>query len=332
MNEETFLSALRDDPADEVTWLALGDWLDESGQAERAELLRLTRQMRRSAPSKRRPVEQRVTELLRAGVRPVVVEIVNSLGMRFALVPAGRFFMGSLSSEKERNRDERRHVVVLTRPFWLGVFPVTQAQYRAVVEGNPSMFCPTGAMSEEVEGMDTGDFPVDSISWEGAQGFIAELRARPEEKMAGWEYRLPTEAEWEYACRGGGFTEPFCLRAPSHTLSSAQANCDGDYPYGGGVGPSLRRTCAVGGYEANPLGLHDMHGNVWEWCHDWYGEDYYREGTKVDPTGPAEGTRRAQHGGSWDSGGRYCRAAHRARVEPFDADAGFRLAFFPPGK
>src|SRR4051812_4308605 len=126
MNEETFLSALRDNPADDVTRLALADWLDEDGQAERAELLRLTRRLRTGPPEVRNDLQPRVAAMLRADVRPAVVERVNSLGMRFALVPAGRFLMGSPPEEEGRNADETQHEVEITRPFWLGVFQVTQ--------------------------------------------------------------------------------------------------------------------------------------------------------------------------------------------------------------
>jgi len=329
VNEETFLSALRDDPSDEVTWLALADYFDDSGQPARAELLRLTRRLRAMPLDQRDGVRVRVVALLRAGVRPVVVERVNSIGMRFALVPPGRFLMGAPAHEPGRNDDEHPHEVILTRPFWLGVFPVTQRQWRQLTGNNSSLFSPTGFCRDEVEGMSTDDFPVDSTSYNEVQAFLTNLKALPAEAALGWPYRLPSEAEWEYACRGGGFPEPFCLAAPSASLAGGQANFESESPTAGtDPAPSLKRTSTVGSYEPNPLGLFDMHGNVWEWCHDWYGDSYYYHSPPRDPTGPAEGERRAQHGGSWDSGARYCRAAHRARVMPDDADAGFRVAFF----
>src|SRR5262249_7283183 len=197
VNEEAFLSALRDDPADEVTWHALADWLEEDGQADRAELLRLTRQLRLMPARKRKSVNRRAVLLLRAGVRPVVVERVNSLGMRFALVPPGRFLMGSRRSEEGRAGNEDRHEVEITRPFWLGVFPVTQAQYQAVRGNTPSHFQKKGAGRATVRGLDTSDFPVETVAWADVRAFMRELAQKD-----GAEYRLPSEAEWEHASRG----------------------------------------------------------------------------------------------------------------------------------
>src|SRR5262249_30480858 len=157
--EETFHAALREHPGDELTWQALADWLEEGGQTERAELLRLTRRMLQTPVRKRRDQPKRDVEPLRAGVRPVVVEMVNSIGMRLALVPAGKFMMGSPPGEAKRSADERLHEVELTRPYWLGVFPVTQKQWQAVMGNNPSRFSASGDKTDEVKGLDTADFP-----------------------------------------------------------------------------------------------------------------------------------------------------------------------------
>src|SRR5262245_32099074 len=121
--------------------------------------------------------------------------------MNFALIPAGRFLMGSPPEERQRSKDEEQHEVEITRPFYLGVYPVTQGQWRAVMGNNPSFFCPVGGGKEVVQGMSTDDFPVESVSWEDAQGFLVKLAALDKEREAGRQYRLPTEAEWEYACR-----------------------------------------------------------------------------------------------------------------------------------
>jgi uncharacterized protein (TIGR02996 family) len=332
--EAAFLAALHAEPNDETTWLALADWLDEDGQADRAELVRLVRRLRvlpvMEVTPGRAEMEDRVAHLLNAGVRPVVPEVVNSIGMRLALIPPGRFRMGSPSGEDERVGDEEAHEVELTRPFYLGGFPVTQGQWLRVRGDNPSYFCATGEGKEAVAGMDTSDFPVEKVSWEDAQAFLEDLAARPDEKEKGWPYRLPGEAEWEYACRGGASSStPFCFGS---SLSSAQANFNGNYPYGdAGKGPWLERTTPVGSYRPNAFGLYDLHGNVWEWCEDWYAEDYYAHSPAQDPLGPSNGSYRVVRGGSWGIFGQNCRAANRGGVSPsFQGyDLGFRVAAVP---
>jgi uncharacterized protein (TIGR02996 family) len=333
--EAVFLAALHAEPNDEATWLALADWLEEDGQADRAELVRLVRRLRplpvMEVTPERAASEDRVAALLNAGVQPVVPEVVNSIGMRLALIPPGRFRMGSPSSEKERKKDEGpAHEVELTRPFYLGVFPVTQGQWLRVMGDNPSCFCATGEGKEAVAGMDTGDFPVEQVSWEDAQAFLAKLTARPEEKGKGWKYRLPSEAEWEYACRAGASSStPFCFGG---SLSSAQANFSGEHPYGGAEeGPSLRRTCPAGSYRPNAWGLFDMHGNVWEWCEDWYTEGYDGNSPAQDPLGPSNGSGRVIRGGGWFNFGQNCRAAFRREGTPSSRDChlGFRVAAVP---
>src|SRR5262245_46536245 len=144
MNEAAFLTALHESPADEVTWLALADWLEENEQPQRAELVRLVRRLR-GLPVTRRTkqrvaLEERVAALLLSGARPVVPEVTNHLGMRFALIPPGTYLMGSPGNEPGHQSREHRHEVTLTRAFYLGVFPVTQAQYRSVLGKNPSHF------------------------------------------------------------------------------------------------------------------------------------------------------------------------------------------------
>jgi uncharacterized protein (TIGR02996 family) len=345
VNEDAFLITLLDSPTDELTWSALADWLDEDGQTQRAELLRLTRQLRSmpvvverrnslgslSLPSRRRDgVRKRVVELLEAGVRPVVVERTNSLGMRFALVPPGRFFMGSPTGEPGRVRSEKLHEVNLTKPFWLGVFAVTQAQWETVMGKNPSSFRAGGGHKDRVAGMATSDFPVETVSWPDVHEFLDKLNALAGATDGG-TYRLPSEAEWEYACRGGGLaTSPFCLRAPSGSLCSVHANFDGKKPAcGAPAGPNLNRPCPVGSYEPNPLGLYDVHGNVWEWVEDWFTEGYYNRSQRDDPIGPPNGSLRLARGGSWTDSGVRCRAAFRGFLVPHARQAvvGFRLAF-----
>ncbi len=259
-------------------------------------------------------------------------EIVNSIGMKFAKIPAGKFVMGSPQSEAERREDEGpQHEVEITKAFYLGVYPVTQAQWRAVMGSNPSWFSASGEGKDSVAGMDTDDFPVESVSWEDAQEFLERLSAQAKNQGKSWKYRLPSEAEWEYACRGGA--RSYQVFHFGDTLSSTQANFDGNYPYGGAPkGAYLERTSKVGTYPANGFGLCDMHGNVREWCLDWYDKDYYAKSPPCDPLGPAKGSLRVLRGGSWGGHGWDCRSAFRLWDSPgrrFQS-FGFRVALVPP--
>jgi formylglycine-generating enzyme required for sulfatase activity len=251
------------------------------------------------------------------------VEVAGGVAMTFALVPPGKFLMGSPPSEidgllrqspdakREWYHDESLHVVTLTDPFYLGKTEVTQAQFRDLTGKDPSQF--KGA-----------DNPVEEVSWDEARDYAARLTNRRGGHLV---YRLPTEAEWEYACRGGrSCSRPFGI-ADGGALSSLEANFDGNYQYGGAAeGPYLQATSRAGSYRPNALGLFDMHGNVWEWCADWYGP--YPQGEITNPTGPAEGSLRVMRGGSWFSHSRDCRAANRGRMEPGSRNykLGFRLA------
>jgi sulfatase modifying factor 1 len=265
-------------------------------------------------------------------VKPVIVERVNSIGMRFALVSPGRFLMGSPPEEAERSEDEKPHEVDVTRAFWLGVFAVTQRQWQTVMGNNPSWFCAGGEGAGLVKGKDTDDFPVETVSWEDAQEFLKKLNALADKTNNPLTYRLPSEAQWEYACRGGptSSSKPFHFEHPTDSLSCHQANFNGKYPYGGaGKRKPLKRTCKVGSYRPNRLGLYDVHGNVFEWCADWYGD--YPQGPVVDPLGTPGGSYRVLRGGSWYDFGRRCRAALRGRDAPSDrgSDLGFRVAAVP---
>jgi uncharacterized protein (TIGR02996 family) len=226
--------------------------------------------------------------------------LVNSVGMEFALVPAGTFLMGSTDAEPERGASEGpAHEIELTQPFYLGVYPVTQRQYAAVVGNHPSHFvAPEGSP----------EHPVEMVTWENARSFCEQLSRREAEVLAGRVYTLPTEAQWEHACRAGTLT-PFFF---GDTVSSDRANFDGRHPYGQvRPGAYLGRTSAVGAYPANSFGIYDTHGNVWEWCADYYDERYYARGNRRDPTGPRSGNRVSARGGSWASHGSICRSATR---------------------
>jgi formylglycine-generating enzyme required for sulfatase activity len=239
--------------------------------------------------------------------------VTNSVGMKLVLVPAGSFLMGSAESEAERGADEGpQRRVTIPRPFYLGVFPVTQAEYQKVMSTRPAQF------SKGAGGGPT--HPVEQVSWDDAVGFCRELSSLGAEKEWARAYRLPTEAEWEYACRAGT-TTPFAF---GESLSGEQANFDSNRPYGAArPKPAVGKTTKVGSYPANAWGLFDMHGNVWEWCADWYAEGY---GHGTDG-GPRRGDRRVLRGGSWNNSGHLCRSARRNKYAPdFANDAiGFRV-------
>jgi formylglycine-generating enzyme required for sulfatase activity len=310
-------------PEDDLGWLALADCLEEEGRTSEAFGLRLVRQLHnhpREHPDRRR-LERRLQDWLRKRPRVFTISTVNSLGMRMILIPPGRFTMGSPDDELERHSDEHLHPVELTRGFWMSEHLVTQSQYEQIMKANPSHFRPDGAGAENVTNLDTSTFPVECVTWRRAVSFCTRLSKRAAERNAGRVYRLPTEAEWEYACRAGTYS-PFAF---GMSLSSQQANVDGTTPAGRAkAGPYLARTCPVGSYGPNAFGLHDMHGQVWEWCSDWWDPEFV--GPERDPTGPPEGTRHIMRGGSWYHYPHVCRSAARIRyAEEVGYDNGFRV-------
>jgi RNA polymerase sigma factor (sigma-70 family) len=238
-------------------------------------------------------------------------EITNSLKMKFRLIPRGRFRMGSPREEQGRGDDEEQHEVEITRPFYLGIYTVTEAEYTRLMGANPSHEWDDGT-ERLMKGLDTSRFPVTRVSWHDAVAFCAKLSSLPAEKKARRTYRLPTEAEWEYACRAGTTTVFHC----GNSLSSEQANCNGNYPYRTAPwGPTLDQRTTVGSYKPNPWGLYDMHGNVWQWCSDWYSKDYH-EDTRRDPRGPESGVHRVMRGGVWNLTAEVCRSAKRIHDVP----------------
>ena len=227
--------------------------------------------------------------------------------MEMIYVGPGSFMMGSPESEDGRDNDETQHRVTLTKGFWLGKYEVTQSQWQSVMGDNPSNF-------------KSPDRPVERVSWEDCQQFIQKVNASAKQQLGGGA-RLPTEAEWEYACRAGTTTAYYWGNA----LNGDKANYDGNNPCGTTAkGQFKGETTSVGSYGANPWGFFDMHGNVYEWCQDWYGS-YNVDAT--DPQGPASGGYRVLRGGGWNSNARYCRSAGRDRGDPgFRYDiSGFRL-------
>jgi len=240
-------------------------------------------------------------------------EITNRIGMKLVLIPKGTFQMGSPESEEGRYEDEVQHEVTLTKDFYLGVTEVTQAQYQKVMGENPSCFG-----GDNVQG-DSSNHPVEQVSWEDAVEFCNKLSALPEEKAAGRVYRLPTEAEWEYACRAGSKS--------AYSFGDERDSLDGNaWFYENGHG----KTHPVGQKKPNAWGLYDIHGNVWELCSDWYGE--YPKGAVSDPVGPREGWYRVRRGGSWGLAAARCRSASRIRehASRLFGNCGFRVALSSP--
>jgi formylglycine-generating enzyme required for sulfatase activity len=218
-------------------------------------------------------------------------EITNSIGMKLVLIPKGTFQMGSPIEDEGADDDEQQHQVTISKDYYLGVTEVTQGQYEKVMGTNPSYF-----QKRVIRKSDSSLYPVEQVSWEDAVEFCQKLSELPEERKACRAYRLPTEAEWEYAGRAGRKTA-YSFGESSKSLSN----------YAWFVGNSNGQTHPVGEKQPNAWGLFDMHGNIWEWCSDWYGE--YPKGAVTDPAGPREGSGRVHRGGSWSFGAAICRSA-----------------------
>jgi uncharacterized protein (TIGR02996 family) len=310
--EQMLLCSLARDPGDDAAWLALSDHLEETGD-ERGEATRLSLWLRRRLNDPRQGAwQERSLELLNRGVRVGLphreIVLPGGIALSLVLVPPGSFFMGQEEGYAERDDDETpRHRVTLTRGFWLGIYPVTQAQWCALLP----------ALEFQFPGP---RLPVEEVKWFEAQQFCRRLA-----EHTNLPFRLPSEAEWEYACRAGG-SAAFAF---GPTLSSDQANFDANYVFGGAPrGIYRERTTPVGTFPANAWGLHDLHGNVLEWCQDWYSSDYYQHSPEHDPPGPLEGEFRVVRGGSWYFGARPARSAYRFWMDPEqrDDDLGFRVA------
>jgi len=214
--------------------------------------------------------------------------VTNSIGMKLILIPPGEFMMGSPDSEKYRHSNEvPQHRVRISKGFYMSVTEITQAQWKAIKENNPSNF-------------KGSNLPVEQVSWNDAIEFCNKLNQKERKS-----YRLPTEAEWEYACRAGSATR-FYFGDNDSMLS--------DYAWY--HENSGNETHPVGQKKPNAFGLYDMHGNVWEWCSDWYDANYYSNSSGVDPQGPASGQIRVLRGGSWFYIPWHCRSANRLRSTP----------------
>lgn len=233
----------------------------------------------------------------------------NSIGMTFVYIKPGTFMMGSPSSEKARGSDETLHNVTLTKGFYMQTTEVTQGQWKAIMGSNPSI------------SKNCDDCPVIYVSWDDVQVFIRKLN----KKEGSNKYRLPKEAEWEYACRAGNNTA-FANGAITETGCGHDPNLDQMGWYCGNSGGNHH---PVAQKKSNLWGLYDMHGNIWEWCRDWYGD--YPNGNVTDPEGPSSGSERVVRGGTCACDAMICRSAHRVRFWPDcrGSDIGFRLARTP---
>jgi len=268
-----------------VFWLSVGHWRHREPPAVRLQ------------PGMALPVDRLPQR--------VELEAAPGVWMRFALIPSGRFIMGSPPDEAERSDDERQHNVIISRAFYMGQTCVTQEQYEAVMGTNPSYH--KGAK-----------YPVETVSWDNAKAFCDHVSQR-----TGRSVCLPTEAQWEYACRAGT-TTPFNT---GRTLARGMASYYWPYSYPSNrAGISVSGSVAVRSFPPNAWGLYDMHGNVWQWCSDWFGD--YPAGNVTDPTGPKDGSLRVLRGGSWNIYPWYCRSADRSGGYPVDRGGGigFRVA------
>jgi formylglycine-generating enzyme required for sulfatase activity len=270
------------------------------------------------------------------------IDLGAGVNLELVLIPAGTFMMGSSDSEAERNTLETHHEVTISKPFYMGKYPITLAQWQRFVSAtsykseaetsggayiydgewklNPNINWKTPGFKQEA------NHPMVCVSWNDVQQFHGWLNSFGLKDAS--IFQSPSEAQWEYACRAGT-TTPYHF---GNQLNGTQANCDGNYPYGTDKkGPNLEKTTPVGKYPANAWGLHDMHGNVNEWCADWYGD--YPSGSVTDPNGPATGSKRVFRGGCWGSVAVDCRSAYRYGYDPSIRSfiLGFRVALSSSG-
>lgn len=274
----------------------------------------------------------------------VPVEVVNSIGMRFVLIPPGEFDMGTSEADIKRELEEQaranpptvekfyfdrvpeegpQHRVKISKPFYLSACEVTQGEYEQIMRGNPSRFSVNarGGESKKVAGKDTSRFPVENVSWDEAQEFTRRLSALTSEIQAQRTYRLPTEAEWEYACRADTTSRWFCGDDPASLVPYAWFKANGE-----------GMTHPVGTKLPNAWGLFDLHGNVFEWCADHYTTNDYGRASLVDPQGSPEGPYRVVRGGEFQRHPWGCRSAYRgiAGASPWPVRAaiiGFRIGY-----
>jgi sulfatase modifying factor 1 len=336
MNLEELLAGLAAHPHEGERWLILADWLEDHGDP-RAGLARLRWQYHyEPTHADFEPRRQRLCDLWAAHVVSPVPTLTNALAMTFALIPPGSFWMGSLEGEEERDADETRHRVTLTDPYFLATHPVTVADFTRFTEATAYQTEPE--RGQGAEGFVNGSwrldptitwrnpgfapkqrprYPVVCVTWNDAVAFVAWLNQT--HPLPGLRYTLPTEAQWEFACRAGTETTFFWGDGEGRLRDFAWYRDN-----------SRVRTHSVASKLPNPWGLYHMIGLAWEWCTDWYGPLSATDA--LNPTGADEGEQRVLRGGSWHTLPRYCRSADRSYDHPDDADShtGFRLAITLP--
>ena len=261
------------------------------------------------APSKLRPAASQIVVAGSDLKSQILIDLGGGQKMAMILIPAGEFMMGSSESDDNGESDEKpQHPVRITRPFYPGKYPVTQEQWQAVMGNNPSR-------------SKAAKSPVQNVSWDDCQQFLKKLNAKIGRQ--GGKLVLPTEAQWEYACRAGSTTR-YCFGDHDSGLDE----------YAWYAANSAKKTHPVGLKKPNPWGLYDMQGNVREWCADWYAGGYYANSPTNDPTGPAEGSYRVERNGSWDSPADRCRSAARGSNKPESCsyELGFRVCEVPADK
>jgi serine/threonine-protein kinase len=278
----------------------------------------------------------------------VPVETTNSIGMKLVLIPPGEFLMGSpkdlIEAELKAHAGDPwwverlpgegpQHRARITKPFYLGAYVVTQGEYQRVMGTNPSEFSATGKQKDKAAGQDTQRLPAECVSWDDAAEFCRKLSDLPGEKAAGRTYLLPSEAQWEYACRAGSTGRYSFSSGHSGIPKEYEEKSLWDYGWFGDNPGGMPH--AVGLKRASAWGLYDMHGNVWEWCQDWYDKDYYAKSPADDPTGPSGGSYRVLRGGVWNGPAWYCRSALRINYAVPGLrhnDLGFRACLVLPEK
>jgi uncharacterized protein (TIGR02996 family) len=313
---DALLAGIVADPLEETRWLVLADYLEEHDDPRRAEVLRLHRRLLATccepdAHPERAGWQGRVVELLGAGVRPCVPQhaltLPGGVPLVGSFVPPGSFLMGGTEYDDEKPVHRR----TLTDGFFLGVYPVTQAQWKAVLGTDPSHFKGSNR-------------PVETVSWDQCQEFCAKLTAHLGGSAT---VRLPTEAEWEWACRAGTTTHYHFGDVPS----ADRANYDGSQTWNGSKkGKNRQQTTGAGSFPPNPWGLFDLHGNVWEWCAD--ASAPYTGDEQIDSVRKSDDSNNNMfvlRGGSWIEIPLLCRAAYRRRGAPDFRyySVGFRVCF-----